>query len=53
MATRKLTDAFAQAHSEMIDQAAQDGLITQERADWVKHKLQDGSWGSGTMVPAA
>lgn len=46
---QKLTDAFTQARTEMIDQPVQDGRITQERADWMKQNLKDGSWGSGAM----
>ena len=46
-----VTDAFQQAakelRSEQIDQAVKDGRMTQEWADWMKQRPDDGSMGLG------
>ncbi len=48
---QKLTDAYKQAqketHNEQIDKALADGRITQEMADWLKQRPDDGSFGAG------
>jgi hypothetical protein len=48
----KLTDAFAQAHDQALDDAVTTGQLTQAQADWMKQRhqwmLQNGG-GPGMM----
>lgn len=48
---QRLTDAFTQAakelHNEQIDQAVADGRITQEYANWLKARPDNGPMGPG------
>jgi len=39
---QSVIDAVNQAHTETLDQAVADGLITQEQADWMKQHQQAG-----------
>ena len=46
---QKVTDAYTQARTEMIDQAVKDGWITQDRANWMKENLAENGFGGPGM----
>lgn len=42
---QKVTDAFTQAAKEMVQQAVADGRITQEQADQIIQRIEQGGFG--------
>jgi len=42
----EIQDLMVQAHSEALDKAVAEGVLTQEQADWMKQHMSQG-WGSG------
>lgn len=49
VARADLDTAEKEAQEEVLDQAVQDGVITQEQADRMLSHLEDGFWGLGRM----
>jgi len=44
---QKVEAALTQAQSEALDQAVQDGRLTQQQADWMKQRMAAGGSGMG------